>query len=271
VELDTGREIMSKYKVGDKVRIRGDLIPHKMYGELYLTDEMKPYIGREAVIAVAYDIGYKLEGIPTRYWTDQMLEERSEVMKYKIGDKVKIRKDLREGMGNPCATVVEEMLQYRGKTMTVRSVLHNAYCMEEDANTWGGWSWTDEMFEERSENMIPYETNYLYKQRGNGLSVILTNDYGEPAFFSRKSLVDDGYGAYDGYVQDRDQFGKDKGESQYDIVAYKEYDNQGDAVAVLIKGTEPVWDWEETKETVMTVAEIEKKLGIKNLRIKKED
>lgn len=72
-------------------------------------------------------------------------------MKYKIGDKVKVRNDLvMEGIyfnenGLTKDSVVEDMLKFKGKTCTINEYVNGKYILKEDCNR---WKWTDEMFEE---------------------------------------------------------------------------------------------------------------------------
>ena len=71
-------------------------------------------------------------------------------MKYKPGDKVRVREDLeayREYRmeSGYTDTAVEEMLLFRGKIVTIFGFSDNAYLVEEDTEN---WNWTDEMFED---------------------------------------------------------------------------------------------------------------------------
>ena len=64
-------------------------------------------------------------------------------MKYKVGDKVMIRKDLNEG--TKCISgVIYHMVKFKGKIVTIskRKTLQS-YGIEEDG---GKWSWDAEMF-----------------------------------------------------------------------------------------------------------------------------
>lgn len=109
---------------------------------------------------------------------------------------------------------------------------------------------------------IPFETNYLYRMNNYGNVVLLENqDYGENLFYTK------------GYVKDglMGICKADEAVGHYKITAYKKYDRQSQALAALLNGAEPKkWDWEESTETIMTVAEIEEKLGVHNLKIVKE-
>ena len=70
-------------------------------------------------------------------------------MKYDVGDKVKVREDLivrdRYRMFDSKFTnsVVRDMLKFKGKIVTIKSV-DDQYRIKEDC---GDWGWTDEMFE----------------------------------------------------------------------------------------------------------------------------
>ena len=66
-------------------------------------------------------------------------------MKYKAGDKVRIRADLKEGEEYNKVTVVLPMIQYVGKTTTIRQVYESCYTLDVDG---GCWVWTDDMFED---------------------------------------------------------------------------------------------------------------------------
>lgn len=65
-------------------------------------------------------------------------------MKYKVGDKVKVREDLEEDRyyGNDIFTRL--MRDYKGKVVTIEKCTDNGYMIEEDKR---GWYFTDEMFE----------------------------------------------------------------------------------------------------------------------------
>lgn len=71
-------------------------------------------------------------------------------MKYKIGDKVRVRDDLRSeevykmDNGTDYDDVVFGMLKFKGKEVTISTYTYNnKYLISEDG---GCWNWTDEMF-----------------------------------------------------------------------------------------------------------------------------
>ena len=81
-------------------------------------------------------------------------------MKYKVGDKVRVRGNLEVGDGMGCTTVVEDMLKYRNKIMTIKdarnAITGNYTIYEFDDGEW--WSWTDEMLEPvyQEDGYVPY-------------------------------------------------------------------------------------------------------------------
>ncbi len=71
-------------------------------------------------------------------------------MKYNVGDKVRIKKNLEVGRAyNSGWVFVQRMIPYRGKTVTIRSYRdeNGYYSIVEDG---GEWKWTYDMFENAS-------------------------------------------------------------------------------------------------------------------------
>lgn len=82
------------------------------------------------------------------------------------------------------------------------------------------------------------------------------------------SLDDGGYLNFDDYNDDL----KICYDSEYDIVKICQHEYVGDNIRChILKQNENDWTWIRVEETVMTISEIEEKLGISNLKIKKED
>lgn len=65
-------------------------------------------------------------------------------MKYKVGDKVRIRKDLVMGGNYGDSVAVDDMVDMGGNVVTIERVGNLGYYIEEDPD---GYCWTDEMFE----------------------------------------------------------------------------------------------------------------------------
>lgn len=63
-------------------------------------------------------------------------------MKYKAGDKVRVRKDLVVGKRYGCYPAASKMVEKSGKIATIRTVHSDFYEIYKDV-----YSWTDEMFE----------------------------------------------------------------------------------------------------------------------------
>lgn len=70
-------------------------------------------------------------------------------MKYQIGDKPYVINDLTEGVWYGDTDAVEEMLEFKGKQVTICDIVcdvdESFYSIEEDGEM---WSWTDEMLED---------------------------------------------------------------------------------------------------------------------------
>lgn len=83
-------------KIGDRVKVREDLIVGRKYGGLNLWENMYDYKGSEGKIVRASHGGfYCLEGIPYG-WSREMLEliVSSEDVKFQPGDEVKFKNGL---------------------------------------------------------------------------------------------------------------------------------------------------------------------------------
>ena len=62
-----------KYKIGDKVRVREDLIEYERYEEVLFVPSMSSFKGKIVTIYNTTDIGYKIKEDSKRYyWTDEM-------------------------------------------------------------------------------------------------------------------------------------------------------------------------------------------------------
>ena len=79
-------------------------------------------------------------------------------MKYKVGDKVRVREDLSTDKMYDGCYVTPSMILFLGKTVTIRKVRWsiNRYEIKEDL---GAWNLTDEMFESLESENPADETN----------------------------------------------------------------------------------------------------------------
>lgn len=75
-------------------------------------------------------------------------------MKYKVGDKVRIREDLVTGGNYGGSVAVDDMTDMCGNVVTIERVGNLGYYIEEDPD---GYCWTDEMFELVEEELTAEE------------------------------------------------------------------------------------------------------------------
>lgn len=148
---------MDKYRVGDVVRVRKDLTEDKRYeaeGKTkHAVPDMIALAGKDVEIAVICNGYYRVKDCWGYNWTADMFQGLVNP-RYKIGDKVIVRKDLVVGdhygidpLGAKCRFVCE-MDFFKGKTVTIAHVDVGIlgdirYNIEEDG---GKWWWTDDMF-----------------------------------------------------------------------------------------------------------------------------
>lgn len=83
-------------------------------------------------------------------------------MKYNVGDKVKVRKDLEVGESYSGILFFHSMDKYKGKEMTIEWTSDaDHYLLVEDD---GGYSWIDEMFEGLAEEEEVYHAELMKKE-----------------------------------------------------------------------------------------------------------
>lgn len=144
-----------KYKVGDKVSVREDLVVDQLYGDDVFTPEMSSFKGQVVTITKIRENKYVIEeDCGDWLWTEEMFLP---IIKYKIGDKVIVREDLEEGKLYGYYSVNEDMFPLRGKIVTIYDIGYNFYILKEDIHK---WCWTDEMFSGKvSENFSSKESD----------------------------------------------------------------------------------------------------------------
>lgn len=76
-------------------------------------------------------------------------------MRYKVGDKVRVRSDLEESETYGDQTFVKQMEKYKGKLVTISEEHPRFYYIKEDKDE--NWCWTDEMFEGLAEDELTAE------------------------------------------------------------------------------------------------------------------
>lgn len=75
-------------------------------------------------------------------------------MKYKVGDKVRVRRDLQICTYYEAYMFVSGMNDYKGSVVTISKVCATYYCIEEDERC---WIWTDEMFDGLADEELTAE------------------------------------------------------------------------------------------------------------------
>ena len=135
------------YKVGDKVRVRSDLVANKTYGSDSFVVDMERQKGKIVTITrVDEDKKKYMIDANFYWWTDEMFEPAT---KFKIGDSVRVKKDLKVGDGTGVTTAVKDMLKYCDRLMTIKGIRrswegYTIYTLDDNGED---WAWTDEMLE----------------------------------------------------------------------------------------------------------------------------
>ena len=90
-------------------------------------------------------------------------------MKYKVGDKVRVKENLVVDSRYGNSSFVSQMRKYRGKTMTIDGIkCNNFYVFKEDPDK---WFWTDEMLEDVEDITILVKGNKVIAKRGNKVGI----------------------------------------------------------------------------------------------------
>ena len=72
-----------KYKIGDKVRVRKDLVPNSEYGGGCYVELMDKFKDKECVITNMDDTSYRINNSEF-WWTDEMLEPVDDLLEYAL-------------------------------------------------------------------------------------------------------------------------------------------------------------------------------------------
>jgi hypothetical protein len=177
-------------------------------------------------------------------------------MKFKVGDKVRVRKDLVVGRMYDDYTFVLDMKKFMDEIVTIVSVCDKYYEIDKDNQY---WCWTDEMFE-------PNIANFTKANLKDGMVVEYSN--GERRMVLGEKLVSDfGCAFLEGLTDTLEHIQYD------DMTIDKVYKSMSLTLDNYFKDYNLTLIWERPKEEPvkeMTVAEIEKELGYK-VKIKSED
>ena len=169
-------------------------------------------------------------------------------MKFKVGEKVKIKKNLKEGYDFKYY-VADEMEKFKGKAVTIYSVNSEAYRIEEDNMS---WDWTEDMF----EGLAKPTKEELFKMP---LGTIIKTDREKHNIFVK-------VGENDFCNDNRDHI--EDSDINEDLTV-DNYCGDKTIIEIQIPTYETIYKAdEEVKE--MTIAEIEKELGYP-IKVVKED
>lgn len=106
-------------------------------------------------------------------------------MKFKVGDKVMVKKDLKVGFYDGISSILE-MTKYRGKTAIIKSVGFISYKLDIDNME---WNWTDDMLELckiRFAKSDLKDGDIVTYRNGDKRTVIAENLIDSNGFISRK-------------------------------------------------------------------------------------
>lgn len=172
-------------------------------------------------------------------------------MKYRIGDKVIVRRDLdinkRYFMEDASGSndVTTEMLELCGKQVEIIDIVYGQYRIDELDY---GYRWTDEMFYTGPKELI--EPGYIVECRNGSLYLFLNGYFMGANFDTRLSI--EGLRDYDDDLHDIDSH-------NFDIM--KIYKSHAGVIKDIFKPDQlsVIWDRAGVKE--MTIQEIENELG----------
>lgn len=169
-------------------------------------------------------------------------------MKFKVGEKVKIKKNLKEGYGFKYY-VADEMEKFKGKTVTIYSVNSEAYRIEEDNMS---WDWTEDMF----EGLAIITKEELFKMP---IGTKITTDLEENNIFVK--------------VGENDFCNNDCDHIEYDNIKEDlslDYYEEGKIIEIQEPNYTTIYK-EDKQVKEMTIAEIEKELGYPIKVVKEEE
>ena len=105
-------------------------------------------------------------------------------------------------------------------------------------------------------------------RNGDKYILLLNTYYGDEKDDYFISLRNGGYLEFDDYDENLES---EDGEKEYDIMKVCQNAYVGDNFRNHVINDRDKWTWKRQEEVVMTISEIEEKLGINGLKIKKED
>jgi len=161
-------------KVGDRVRVKSDLVVGKFYGRALFAKTMQKYLGKEGVVRSVhayngfYIEGFYIEGFDGWCFTPEMVELIEEKKEIKVGDRVRVKSDLVVDELYGRTRFISGMKKYLGKEGVVEYVYSSgSFCIEGFDN----WGFTPKMVELIEEKEEIKETDISEKLQTTGLKV----------------------------------------------------------------------------------------------------
>lgn len=156
---------MSRFKVGDKVRVRKDLAGNEIYGGIIFSNEMCQFKGEEAkIINIDYYKGYALEEMKSgnHYYvfTDEMLEPVEEI-KVEKGDLVEITNGTLKGVKGKIVDIIRGHINIMIDNSTYITIKKDSVKLVEKAKKEGVLS------------IVSFEEKCKYILQGDKTTVIL--------------------------------------------------------------------------------------------------
>lgn len=157
-----------KYKVGDKVRVRKDLIEGEIYDKSKFVLAMSPLLGKIATIGYVFAgvCKYHLSENPTgEYWTDEMLEDVEE--EFKLPDN-----------GRWCIKATKENISILGDYWDKGCGLSKIYSLEDTFRYGLGKYWCS--YNQASGNLLFSESpgnNHIIYSKPEGLLEITFDQF----------------------------------------------------------------------------------------------
>ena len=86
-----------KYKIGDKVRVRKDLVPNSEYGGVCYVEFMDKFKDKECVITKVGNTSYRINNSEF-WWTDEMFEPVGDLLEYALKKLGMTKKEIMDEM-----------------------------------------------------------------------------------------------------------------------------------------------------------------------------
>ena len=94
-----------KYKVGDKVRVRKDLVPGNKYDDVIYVSNMDKFKNEECVITSTDNEAYCINGLGY-WWTEEMLESVDDLLEYALEKLGMTKEELEDEMNRDKKDIV---------------------------------------------------------------------------------------------------------------------------------------------------------------------